>query len=136
MGPHRLQSLWEYLLCHGVPPLPLAVVLCLLFPLIPSSSAGSLTFPPPAPAFSALPYTCFPRGTTILAEGLSCALRWVRWNGLELAVFSMGQPRPLLTEAALQPPTTKTLSCTPCVHHVHIVLDAEGPNASAYSSVR
>ncbi|KAK4832711.1 hypothetical protein QYF61_025172 [Mycteria americana] len=42
-------------------------------------------------------------GTAIVAEGLSRALRWVGWSRLEPAVSGMGQPRPLLTEAALQP---------------------------------
>lgn len=35
---------------------------------------------------------CFPRGATILAEGLSCALWWVFWNWLEWVVFNMRQP--------------------------------------------
>ena len=34
-----------------------------------------------------------------MAAGLSCALRWVSWSHLELAVSGTGQPRPLLTES-------------------------------------
>lgn len=52
-----------------------------------------------------LPFlNCLPRGTTTVAEVLSCALQWVHWSQLELAVSSARQSKPLLTEAALQPP--------------------------------
>ncbi|KAK4824400.1 hypothetical protein QYF61_014060 [Mycteria americana] len=43
-------------------------------------------------------------GSTTVAAGLSRALQWVGWSWLEPAVSGTGQPRPLLTEAALQPP--------------------------------
>lgn len=45
-----------------------------------------------------------------MAEGLSCALQWVHWDWLELAMSGMGQPRPLLAECTLQTPP---LSPTP-----------------------
>lgn len=55
-------------------------------------------------AFTDLPYTCIPRGTTISAVGLTHTLWWVSWSWLEPAMSSMGQARPLLTEAAMQHP--------------------------------
>jgi len=48
-----------------------------------------------------LPYPESPRGATIAAAGLSCALRWGCWSWLEAAVSSTGQLWPPLT---LQPP--------------------------------
>ncbi|KAK4826265.1 hypothetical protein QYF61_006712 [Mycteria americana] len=48
-------------------------------------------------------------GATLLAEGLSCALQWARWNRLEPAVSGTGQPWPLLTEA----PAARTGSASP-----------------------
>ncbi|KAK4816725.1 hypothetical protein QYF61_021599 [Mycteria americana] len=48
------------------------------------------------------------RGATILAEGLSCALRL-----LEPAVSGMGQLQPLLTETTLQPPLPATWASGP-----------------------
>lgn len=35
---------------------------------------------------------CYPRGTTILAHGLSCAQWCVLWTWLDPSVFGMGQP--------------------------------------------
>lgn len=72
----------------------------------------------------------------MFSKGFSHTLQWVCWSWLQLTVSGTGQPWPLLTEATLQPPTTKTLSCTPFVYHVYIVLDTEGPNGSVYSLVR
>lgn len=51
-----------------------------------------------------------PRVSPILAEGPSCVLRWVSLSQLELAVSSMGQPEPLLTETTLAAPGTSTLT--------------------------
>lgn len=47
-----------------------------------------------------------------MAEGLHHALQWIHWNRLELAVSGTGQPRPLLTEAALQFPTASAWAPT------------------------
>ncbi|KAK4823233.1 hypothetical protein QYF61_000093 [Mycteria americana] len=51
-------------------------------------------------------------GSTTVAAGLSRALRWVGWSRLEPAVSGTGQPRPLLTEAALQPRCQRLGACT------------------------
>jgi len=55
---------------------------------------------------------CFSRGATSLAAGLSCALWWVCWSSLEVAVCNMGQPRILLTEGPAGP-HWRTLPHTP-----------------------
>jgi len=35
-----------------------------------------------------------------VAAGLACAQWWSHWSWLEPSVFSLGQPRPLIVEAA------------------------------------
>lgn len=47
------------------------------------------------------------------AEGVRGALQWGGWSWLEPALSGMGQPRPLLTGAAPQPPAGSTSSQTP-----------------------
>lgn len=64
---------------------------------------------------SILPFLkdAFPRGTTSSAEELSHVLRWVPWSCLGPAMSVAGQPQPLLTEAALQPPpASASNTCT------------------------
>ena len=53
------------------------------------------------------------RGVPPVAEGLSCALRWLCWSRLELAVLGTGQARPFFTEAAPAAPHCERLGiCT------------------------
>ena len=54
-------------------------------------------------------------GAAVLAEGLSCALQWVRWTQLKASVSGTGQPWSLLTEATPEAPSsaTKILILTP-----------------------
>jgi len=70
-------------------------------------------FPSAQVALFALSQVCFPRGTTTLAAGLSHAQWCVHWSRLEPAISSTGQPRLLLAEAVLQPPTASTWAPPP-----------------------
>lgn len=66
------------------------------------SSVLAVCFSHFSPHIWAVLFSSSPRlslGTTIVSLGLSRALKWVLWILLELAVSSMGQPQPLLTEA-------------------------------------
>lgn len=110
---HRLQ---KYLLHHGTPhPPPLTFLFPLLF---------SLLFVPFFPCGTFFPWICFHACGTSLADGLSCVLWWLHfegnWNHLCPA---KGSPWPLL-----QPPVTNTLTPAPNTTskllffpHAHIV---------------
>ena len=89
-------------------------------PPLGAHRALSHTFPPHSSLTVqrfALSYTGFPCGSAVVAAGLSCALQWVGQSLLEPAVSGSGQPRPLLTEAALQPPARAWAP----LHSVHLL---------------
>ncbi|KAK4831401.1 hypothetical protein QYF61_017532 [Mycteria americana] len=79
-----------------------------------STSSPSFFTDPAAVQCFALFKIHFPRGTTILADILSCALWWVCWSQLEPAVSGMGAAPELFSQKPpLEFPTTKTLPHTP-----------------------
>lgn len=88
---------------------------------VPAAPPLPLPPPPPPPSVPAglflmlspqysllLSKITLPWGATTLSEGLSHALRWVRWQQPEQAVSSPRQPQPLPTAPPLLPvPSTK-----------------------------
>lgn len=84
------------ILVPGAPPPPPFAVLAGLF------LKSFLSLLTACAVFSS--YRCFPWGATTLFLGLICAPQWVSWCWLKPVVSGMGQPWPLLTEAAPQLP--------------------------------
>lgn len=88
-SPLLLLSLWGLQCCSSHFFLPSLLTACVVL-------CGALSF---------LKHYC--RGATNSAEGLSCALHWVQWSSLELAVSGMRQAQPLLTETVPAAPPKK-----------------------------